>query len=224
MASAVDINKREKSTDGWAGLTIIVTADTIETVPMPAGGYEFMEPVAINASGHLAGTAREDFEGVNQRAVLIRSIGGRTSSRPHPVPNQAAQPISIMLVRWSEVPALVDGIRITRTARPFCMTTQTGTTTDIGTLPGYQNSVATAINNVGQVVGYAWLPENEADLIRRAFLYDHRTGVMTDLNELIPQDSGWYLVDAFDINDAGQIVGRGLIGGEMHAFVLTPVP
>jgi probable HAF family extracellular repeat protein len=29
-------------------------------------------------------------------------------------------------------------------------------------------------------------------------------------------------VDAFDINDAGQIVGRGLIGGEMHAFVLTP--
>jgi probable HAF family extracellular repeat protein len=28
-------------------------------------------------------------------------------------------------------------------------------------------------------------------------------------------------VDAFDINDSGQIVGRGFIGGEMHAFVLT---
>ena len=59
-------------------------------------------------------------------------------------------------------------------------------------------------------------------IYRSAYLYDHRTGVMTDLNQLIPQGSGWYLVDAFDINDAGQIVGRGLIGGEMHAFVLTP--
>ena len=26
-----------------------------------------------------------------------------------------------------------------------------------------------------------------------------------------------------DINDAGQIVGQGLIDGEVHAFVLTPV-
>jgi hypothetical protein len=30
------------------------------------------------------------------------------------------------------------------------------------------------------------------------------------------------LLDAFDLNDAGQIVGRGLQGGAMHAFVLTP--
>ena len=36
-------------------------------------------------------------------------------------------------------------------------------------------------------------------------------------------DSGWQMVFAHDINDAGQIVGQGLIDGEMHAFVLTPV-
>ncbi|MDQ3467257.1 MAG: DUF3466 family protein [Chloroflexota bacterium] len=30
-------------------------------------------------------------------------------------------------------------------------------------------------------------------------------------------------MEATDINDAGQIVGQGLIDGEMHAFVLTPV-
>ncbi len=32
---------------------------------------------------------------------------------------------------------------------------------------------------------------------------------MTNLNQLIPQGSGWNLVDAFYINDAGQVVGRG---------------
>jgi probable HAF family extracellular repeat protein len=97
------------------------------------------------------------------------------------------------------------------------------TMTDIGTLPGYQHSVATSINNAGQVVGYAWLPENEDDPYRRAFLYDYRTNSLKDLNALIPEGSGWQLVDANDISDGGQIVGRGLINGEMHAYVLTPI-
>lgn len=94
---------------------------------------------------------------------------------------------------------------------------------DIGTLPGYQNSVATAINNSSLVVGYAWLPATEGEPFRRAFLYDARDGVLTDLNDLLPEGSAWSLVDALDINDAGQIVGRGLIRGEMHGFLLTPV-
>jgi probable HAF family extracellular repeat protein len=99
----------------------------------------------------------------------------------------------------------------------------TGATTDIGTLPNYHSSVASAINNQGHVVGFALGPQNGAGLRARAYLYDHRSGVMTDLNQLIPQGSGWQLVFANDINDAGQIVGQGLIDGEVHAFVLTPV-
>jgi probable HAF family extracellular repeat protein len=106
--------------------------------------------------------------------------------------------------------------------RAFLYDRVTGLTTDIGTLPEYENSVATAINNEGQVVGYAWLPDIEGDPIRRAFLYDHRTGAISDLNDLIPEDSGWHLFDAFDISDTGQIVGQGMIDGEMHGFVLTP--
>ena len=70
---------------------------------------------------------------------------------------------------------------------PLSMTPDTGTTTDIGTLPGYQGSVAFAINNEGHVVGYAWWPENRAGLLTRAYIYDHQTGVITDLNELIPR-------------------------------------
>jgi probable HAF family extracellular repeat protein len=43
------------------------------------------------------------------------------------------------------------------------------------------------------------------------------------VNSLIPADSGWTLVVATGINEAGQIVGSGLVAnGETHAFLLTP--
>ena len=46
---------------------------------------------------------------------------------------------------------------------------------------------------------------------------------MVDLNTLIDPLSGWELLDAADINDAGQITGQGLIGGQYHAYLLTPI-
>ena len=49
-------------------------------------------------------------------------------------------------------------------------------------------------------------------------------GVMSDLNALIPAGSGWTLENANAINDAGQIVGSGLRGGKLRAFLLTPNP
>jgi hypothetical protein len=45
-----------------------------------------------------------------------------------------------------------------------------------------------------------------------------------DLNDLIDPRFGWELIQAIGINDAGQIVGQGRIGGETHAFLMTPVP
>jgi hypothetical protein len=47
---------------------------------------------------------------------------------------------------------------------------------------------------------------------------------MQDLNDLIASGSGWTLGDAVGINDAGQIVGNGMIGGNSHAYLLTPIP
>ena len=46
---------------------------------------------------------------------------------------------------------------------------------------------------------------------------------MTNMNDLISEASCWELLKATDINDTGQIVGQGLLGGELHAFLLTPV-
>jgi probable HAF family extracellular repeat protein len=47
--------------------------------------------------------------------------------------------------------------------------------------------------------------------------------VMADLNTLVPADSPLYLVLAFQINDAGEIVGLGVTSaGQSHAFLATP--
>ena len=45
-----------------------------------------------------------------------------------------------------------------------------------------------------------------------------------DLNTLIDPLSGWELLDASAFNDGGQITGQGLIGGQYHAYLLTPIP
>jgi hypothetical protein len=47
---------------------------------------------------------------------------------------------------------------------------------------------------------------------------------MVDLNTLIDPHTDWELLDAHDINDAGQITGQGRINEEYHAFLLTPIP
>lgn len=46
---------------------------------------------------------------------------------------------------------------------------------------------------------------------------------MRNLNRLIPANSGWQLTVARAINDAGQIVGDGILNGQQRAFLLTPV-
>ena len=45
---------------------------------------------------------------------------------------------------------------------------------------------------------------------------------MRDLNGLIPPSSGWLLNIAWDVNNSGAIVGEGTVGGNVHAFLLTP--
>jgi probable HAF family extracellular repeat protein len=81
------------------------------------------------------------------------------------------------------------------------------------------NSAAYGINSNGHVVGQA----SNVNGLAYAFLYTIGTG-MVDLNSLIDPSLGHELLYATDINDAGQIIGFGVIGGQYHAFMLTPVP
>lgn len=92
-------------------------------------------------------------------------------------------------------------------------------TSDLGTLGG-TNSEARAINTLGQVVGTSDLV---GDTIRHVFFVDV-TGGMQDLTNLIPAASGFVPTYVNGINDSGQIVGSGTVGGQTHAFLLTPTP
>ena len=97
-----------------------------------------------------------------------------------------------------------------------------GVLRDLGAPAGYLTSAANKINDAGQAVGNALvgaLPP--AGPPAHGFLWQH--GVWLDLNDLLPADSGWELRGAADINEAGQIVGPGTIGGRVHAFLLTPL-
>lgn len=87
----------------------------------------------------------------------------------------------------------------------------------LGTL-GDEPGSAWGINGRGQIVGTS---ANSRKRLR-AFLW--QDGLLDDLNGLIPDDAGWQLEIATDINDAGQIVGIGSFGGESSLFRLDPDP
>ena len=97
---------------------------------------------------------------------------------------------------------------------------EVGTMLDLGTLGG-QDSYSYTVGNNGRVVGTSQV-DPELSNYSHAFLYTTADG-MIDLNTLIDPLSGWELLDADAINDAGQITGQGLINDEYHAFLLTPL-
>ncbi|HZT42188.1 MAG TPA: hypothetical protein VFA07_08360 [Chthonomonadaceae bacterium] len=102
------------------------------------------------------------------------------------------------------------------TNEPSAFVWTNGTLTDIGTLG--ISSTAHALNSFAQVVGESATSTNGT----HAFLY--LNGGIIDLNTLLPANSGWTLVSAYDINDGGQIVGVGNGPNGSHAFLLTPSP
>lgn len=85
----------------------------------------------------------------------------------------------------------------------------------IGIASGYS---ALGINKQDDVVGYTLLANANGQ--SGAFLY--RKGVLTELRDLVDPSLGWRLDRAWAINDAGQIVGEGVLGGVTRAFLMTP--
>ncbi|MBS0198444.1 MAG: hypothetical protein JSR77_16965 [Planctomycetes bacterium] len=90
-----------------------------------------------------------------------------------------------------------------------------GSIENLGSPAGASFGLST--NNEGTVVGYFIDNRNT----QRAFVMIN--GNMFDLNGLIPASSGWRLLIATDINNAGEIVGQGRNPqGRLRGFKLTP--
>ena len=80
----------------------------------------------------------------------------------------------------------------------------------------FTNAIAESINAKREIVGGA----NNADFTEvHAFLWPSPTSPGIDLNTLIPADSGWTLADPYDINNRGEIIGRG--GFQRHKSRLS---
>ena len=85
--------------------------------------------------------------------------------------------------------------------------------TDIGSLGGVV-SAGYAINNAGQVTGYAFTDDGHRD----AFLYSN--GQMTDLGSLTPDTYPYEFSQGNAINSAGQVVGAAHnSSGAVSAFI-----
>jgi probable HAF family extracellular repeat protein len=99
-----------------------------------------------------------------------------------------------------------------------------GTITDLGTLGGPGGN-ALDINNRGDIVGFSDIGTSNA-LNFHATVW--RNGVIADLNEYrdaATVAAGWYLVQSYDINESGDIVGlaQNTGTGESRGFLAAPV-
>ena len=92
---------------------------------------------------------------------------------------------------------------------------------NLGTFGGY-SSVARAINDSGEVVGFSFTGNGSNEHVH-SFLYSH--GGITDLSMLdVVLSAGWTDIDVMDINNHGQMVGSGRLGGVQQGFLLSYTP
>ena len=128
---------------------------------------------------------------------------------------------------WSEalgINALGDIVGASKTTEGDCyhaflLRTSTSSTSDLHSAvqAGGCSSRASGINGKGEIVGSATTGSGGS----RAVLYAN--GAATDLNSLMPPNSGWVLEFANGINDGGQIVGLGRYMDQPRSFLLTPM-
>ena len=85
----------------------------------------------------------------------------------------------------------------------------------------YRSRGVTAVNNHLHALGTVQFFDDNNDLTGEGPVLwrDRRT---VEVQELIPDDSGWSIQHVSDINDRGEIVGHGLLNGERTSFLMRP--
>ena len=175
------------------------------TVTDPPPGRSTTGAHAINDAGIVVG--RTDGNGFAYSGGVIRDMGPTTHVGD--INNLG------VIIGTIEIPAK-------STQAAICdLNTTTPSVTEIPLPPGnYIGSHGFGINNARDAVGTCWTRETSNTQLQDAYIYSG--GVSTNLNTLIPFQSGWHLTSAEDIDDRGQIVGNGTLNGHKRGFLLTP--
>ncbi|MBB6053452.1 hypothetical protein [Armatimonas rosea] len=84
-------------------------------------------------------------------------------------------------------------------------------------VPGDRQGLALGINDSNQVAGIIETADGQA----HAAVWSG--GKVIDLNDVIDGGEGWTLVQARGINNKGYVVGTGIKGGHVGAFVVGPI-
>ena len=194
----------------WTGMT----AEDLGTI----GGFDgASKGYGINVSGQVTGfstlaAVSGGFHAARWTGTTVEDLGtlGGVASLGYGI-NASGQVVGYSL--------LAPGNGATHAVR------WTGTVAeDLGTLVGGTSSEAYSINAIGDVIGMSDTTNNGLNGGYDAFLYSD--GTMYDLTALLLPGSGvtsLRLGVGANINDLGQIAAGGLIGGEFHLLILTPV-
>jgi probable HAF family extracellular repeat protein len=170
---------------------------------LPGGDYS--RAFDVNQRGEIAGESNSSANG-KARAVIWSRDGIHALGLLPGGSFSSAQAINARDV--------VVGYADHAGGQPNAVRFQHGRVQNLGTL-GDEPSSALGINDDGEIVGASAIAEG----MMRAFVW--RNGRMYDLNRLIRR-SGWLLLSAYRINEAGNILAYGFYQGRTHLCLLTP--
>ncbi|HEY5137973.1 MAG TPA: hypothetical protein VIJ25_01445, partial [Methylococcales bacterium] len=178
--------------------------------------YTYSDAWSINNSGVIVGFAYNDWDYIERRAVLFTKSGWPNIDLGT-LGGQHSWAFSINDV--NQIVGGADDFNGYEFATIFDAN-GFGNNFNLGTVDGFDGSVASCINDKGQIVGTVY---NSMTGQNAAVMFSGTGSGNVNLNGTIAQPAGLYLESTSCINDAGWIVGRGKnITGQYRAFLLIP--
>jgi probable HAF family extracellular repeat protein len=208
------INNRGDVVGKWGlGIQAFLYRDGVMTDLTADLGTSQSEAMAINDSGQVVGGMGTSL--IQDGHAFIWNDGNVTDLGVIP------KGFTAKAAAINNLGHVVGSGRISTTTEAFLWDGRT--MINLGTLPGFERGAAFDINDVGQIVGRAWRVGGNSN-IESSFIWQN--GVMTDLNDLLPPNTGVEIAWATAINNQGQITGLAEAGdgsGDVFAVLLTPI-